>query len=70
MKAAYRECLNCKIAEFEPECGYTCGAEYWTYLDKAHICPHYEVDEEYLLKHAKTFLDKVRVKKFIRKNKN
>lgn len=69
MKSIHKECLNCKTATFEPDCGYTCSEDRWDYLDKAHICPYYIVDEDYLLKQAKTFFEKLKVKRFINKNK-
>lgn len=69
-----RECINCKVAVEDPEMGYACGEEHWNFFGgkttgKAKLCPYYEVDEEYLLEHAKTLLEKIQVKKFIRKNK-
>lgn len=63
-----KDCINCKIAILDPECGYTCDGEHWNTFGNADSCPYYEIDTDYLLGHAKTLLEKMQVKRFIRKN--
>ncbi len=69
-----RQCINCQVAIPDPECGYTCSEDHWDYFGgevtgKASTCPYYKIDEEYLLSHAKTIIEKIQIKRFIRKNK-